>query len=287
MSAAIFDNVLPQSSAVCLFIAGVAAITGTQFGKPIGEGSASPSLIAPKESWSGQAVWDADKVEVSSYHASSKEFSDPTSNGDITITVQKVVLTSKKFPFQGEEGLEQRIHERYQNAVKTRIGDSKDTVLRSKPEQLLRSRAFNHGNETQFSSFELTFSLHGQAQGYEDKNGPWKASPAGTVLTPGSLILALRQHPIKSQRAMTVFYPLWHNGELKTEHNATISMVAEAIIVPWSSKESILCNEYMIKVGEKVVDRIWIEKADSRRLVQRKSTSGQFWLLKSHSWRTE
>ena len=283
MPKAVSENLLPRSSAVCLIIAAIAAVVGTQLNGEVSEEAPSPSLIVPAGSWAAQASWSAGKKELSLYHASSRDFGDPTSTGEVTIAVQRVLLSSKKQPHQGEEGLEQEIQERYRNASARSDKNTRETVLRAKPEQLLRSRSVFIGRGSSFSSFELQFSRIGKAWGFEDSIGSWQAASSGYSLTPTSLILALRQNPVEQERPLSIFFALPINHRMVSSHPGSISKVGQSQVK--LSNENIDCHEYIEKARGEVFDRIWIEKAKPRRLLKRRSGDGLYWLLKKHEWR--
>lgn len=284
MSAALFENLLPKSSAACLVIAVIAGGVGLKLGGPIRKADASATLVIEDGSWASHDAWGQGKSERSVYVAQSKDMGSSLINGEVSITIKGGVQTSNKLPFQGEYCFELEVSESYEEDSKSGRLNHKATVLRANPEQLLKARSFVSGEKSAFDMFELQFNRQGKAWGFEDGYGRWQAAPSGYSLTPYSLIIALRQKPITEPKILTIYYPIVKDGVMLTAHEARVAKVSTTALKLYQATDAVLCDEYQLSVQGQVVDRYWIEQAQPRRLVQRKTADGRTWLLKSQIW---
>lgn len=284
MSAALFENLLPRSSAACLFIAVIAAGVGLSLGGPVNKADAKAGLTIQEGSWSAQDNWNKPLREESIFVAQSKSIGPSLINGQVTFSIKGGVQKSNKLPFQGEATLELEVTENYEEGAKNKRTNVRGTLLRAKPEQMLKNRSFSTGETSAFSMFEIQFNRQGKAWGYSDGHGRWQDVPSGYALTPHSLMIALRQKPVVDAQNLTIYYPIIKDGTMLTIHNARLAKVRTAEIKLYKSTESVLCDQYDLSIESQIVDRYWIEQGEQRRIVQRKTGDGRTWLLKSHTW---
>lgn len=284
MSAALFENLLPKSSAACLVIAVIAGGVGLGFGGPVEKAESKASLTVLEDSWAAQENWNKEVREETVFVAQSKTVGPKPINGEVVFSIKGGIQSSNKLPFQGEASFEVEVSENYQEASKVARSNIRETILRAKPEQLLKNRTFFHGEKSSFSMYLLQFNRQGKAWGFEDGHGRWQDTPSGFALTPRSLMIALRQTPISDEQNISVYYPITKDGTMLTIHSARLAKVSTAQVHPYQSPTPILCNQYDLSIEGTVVDRYWIEQGEKRRIVQRKTSDGRIWLLKSHSW---